>query len=327
MRRGAAAVALLAASVGVAVLSSSVVSAEDASVGSLNATSLGATAMPGSVSHIDPLKLANLFGSPEQVRKWRPGRRDLLDLSLADLRKGKAVVPPVYLSRFPTDLSKVRSPKERKDLFIKTVLPLVLRANHEVLAERRRMLALIALADDDRGGLTPEETEFLNRLAVEYDVPGADLSELQQRVDVVPASLALAQGAEESGWGTSRFARLGNAVFGQRTFRKGLGLVPLRREKGKRHEVKAFHNLYKSVREYVWNLNTHFAYEKFRAKRAAFRNDGLPLDGYALTSTLSRYSERGQKYVKTIRIIMRSNRLRDFDALEFDPKGRLGRPS
>ena len=128
-------------------------------------------------------------------------------------------------------------------------MPLVLRANSEVRLERRRMLVLIERiraksADED---LPPSEQAFLTKLAAEYGVPERDFTELRQRVDVVPASLALAQGAEESGWGTSRFARLGNAVFGQRTFRKGDGLVPLRREQGQRYEVKSFNNLYKSV--------------------------------------------------------------------------------
>ena len=152
----------------------------------------------------------------------------------------------------------------------------------------------------------------MTKLASGYGVPKTDLTELRRRVDVVPASLALAQGAEESGWGTSRFARLGNAVFGQRTFQKGDGLVPLRREQGQRHEVKSFNNLYRSVRAYVWNLNTHAAYEKFREKRASFRFRGLPPDGYELTETLDRYSERGENYIQTIRTIIQLNRLDEF---------------
>ena len=265
------------------------------------------------------LQLATLMIVPSPKLDWpserRSSQQELLDLSLTELRGGKAALPPVYLNRFPADLTSLNSPQLRKDIFIKTVLPLVLRANAEVRLERQRMLALIQRAQENSAAdeLTPPERAFLTRLAAEYEVPETDLAELRQRVDVVPASLALAQGAEESGWGTSRFARLGNAVFGQRTFRKGTGLVPLRREQGQRHEVKAFNNLYRSVRAYVWNLNTHLAYEKFREKRASFRNGGLPLDGYALTGTLDRYSERGQNYIRTIRIIIRHNRLDEFD--------------
>ena len=269
-----------------------------------------------------PLQLASLAVLPGQRLDWRHGRRfnsqELLDLSLTALRRGKAAVPPVYLSRFPAKLAKLRSPKLRKEIFIKTVLPLVLRANEEVQAERQRMLSLL-VRKRAQDNLSASEKAFLAHLAAQYEVPKGDLDELQQRVDVIPASLALAQGAEESGWGTSRFARQGNAVFGQRTFRKGDGLVPLRRAQGQSYEVKAFNSLYTSVRSYVWNLNTHFAYKTLRSKRAALRDGGKPLNGYALTGALERYSERGEKYVQTIRVIMRANRLHDFDDVRLLP--------
>jgi Bax protein len=265
---------------------------------------------------VQPLQLASLMTVPGQRFDWRRrGRfstRELLDLPLASLRNGKAAVLPVYLGRFPTHLAGLRDAKQRKEMFIKTVLPLVLRANDEIRSTRRRLLALIR-HQQAQGNLSASERGFLDRLATQYEVSGLDLDELRRRVDVVPASLALAQGAEESGWGTSRFARLGNAVFGQRTFRKGGGLVPLKRGAGQRYEVKAFNNLYTSVRSYVLNLNTHIAYKRFRDKRAAFRGGGQPLDGYALIGTMQSYSERGHKYIDTIRVIMRANRLHDFD--------------
>ncbi|MBT5881185.1 MAG: hypothetical protein HOH46_19190 [Rhodospirillaceae bacterium] len=268
-------------------------------------------------------QLASLMTLPGSKFKWQPrrgfDRQALLDLSLSDLRQGMADVPPVYLNRFPADLAALRSAKKRKDIFIKTVLPLVLRANNEVRAERQRMLLLLrrdGVRDGATASLSKAERTYLDQLAVQYGVATGDLDELQRRVDVVPASLALAQGAEESGWGTSRFARQGNAVFGQRTFRKGGGLVPLKRERGASFEVKAFNSLYNSVRSYVWNLNTHFAYKKFREERATFRHQGQPLDGYALIGALKKYSERGHKYIDTIRVIMQANRLYDFDDAE-----------
>ena len=275
-------------------------------------------------------QFANLMTLSSRKLNWPlPGqfsRRELLNLSLRELRVGKSAVPPIYLSRFPVDMASLNSPRLRKDIFIKTVLPLVLRANSEVLLERQRMLVLVERikGKSTNEGLSSSEKTFLTKLAVEYGIGERDFAELRRRVDVVPASLALAQGAEESGWGTSRFARLGNAVFGQRTFRKGDGLVPLRREQGQRYEVKSFNNLYKSVRAYVWNLNTHFAYSKFRKKRALLRNGGLPLDGYALTGTLDKYSERGENYISAIRAIIQRNRLDEFDNLrlltEFKPR-------
>lgn len=285
---------------------------------------IAAASMP-----VEPLFLASLRTVPGQRFDWRRERfsaRALLDLSLPGVRRGETAVPPVYLGRFPAKLAGLRDAKQRKAMFIKTVLPLVLRVNDEVRATRRRMLSLIA-RQRAQGKLSAGERGFLNYLALRYDVAAGDFEGLIRRVDVVPASLALAQGAEESGWGTSRFARKGNAVFGQRTFRKGGGLVPLQRAAGQRYEVKAFNNLYTSVRSYVFNLNTHFAYRKFRQKRAAFHRAGQPLDSYALIGALQSYSERGDKYIRTIRVIMRANRLHEFDKARLLSGNGAPRPS
>jgi Bax protein len=275
------------------------------------------------------LQLASLMPLPGQRLKWPPRRfskQTLFDLSLAALRRGEAALPPVYLSQFPDNLADLRDSKQRKDIFIKTVLPLVLRANDEVRTTRQRMLSLIR-REQEQGNLSANERAFLNQLAAQYEVTNGDFYELQKRVDVIPASLALAQGAEESGWGTSRFARQGNAVFGQRTFRKGGGLVPSRREAGQSYEVKAFSNLYTSVRSYIFNLNIHTAYKSFRQKRANFRGGGQPLDSHVLIGALTSYSERGQKYIDTIRVIIRANRLDDFDDVRLLSDNGRNKPS
>ena len=137
-----------------------------------------------------------------------------------------------------------------------------------------------------------------------------------KRVDVIPPSLALAQGAEESGWGTSRFVREGNAIFGQRTFSKGAGLVPKRRDDDASHEVKVFNGLMESVDSYMTNLNTHDAYDEFRRIRAGQRAFG-DVDAYRLVGALVRYSERGEAYIKTIRSIIDTNDLRSYDRASF----------
>lgn len=235
-----------------------------------------------------------------------------MDASLELVRAGKAEVPRIFLARLPSDLRDVRSPATRKAAFIKVVLPLVLRANQDVLQTRKRLVAIqqVRRLGFDAG---PQARRFLRRVAEEYETAPDDLVTLLKRVDIVPPSLALAQAAEESGWGTSRFARRGNAVFGQRTFKAGRGMVPLDREEGERHEVLAFESLQTSVGAYLWNLNTHPAYREFRSLRAQQRQDGTSLDGRALIGTMLRYSERGEAYVETIRSIMRVNRLRQFD--------------
>ena len=174
------------------------------------------------------------------------------------------------------------------------------------------MLSLLR-GDRTLDNLSSRDYRFLNDLAVAYELKKGDYGGLLRRVDIIPVSQVLAQGAEESGWGTSRFARKGNAVFGQRTFSKGAGLVPLKRRPDQKFEVKAFSDLYTSVRSYVFNLNTHFAYEEFRRMRADFRARKQPLNSYVLIGSLDSYSERGQKYIDTIGSIIRVNRLRDFD--------------
>jgi len=250
-----------------------------------------------------PLLLAS---SDELLRKFAAR-----DVRLEDVRTGRAEVPAIFLARFPADLAKLTSVKQRKQVFIKTVLPLILRTNQQIAADRRLLLRLLR-SDSDGQGLSELEQNLLSRLGQRYGVDPQDRAELLQRIDIVPASLALAQGAEESGWGTSRFARLGNAVFGQRAF-KGAGMVPQERAPGARFVVRAFNALEKSVRAYVWNLNTHPAYGAFRTARAAMRDAGQPLDSHALAGALTRYSERGDAYVDTIRSIIRGNGLQQFD--------------
>ena len=165
------------------------------------------------------------------------------------------------------------------------------------------------------GEISTENALWLEDLADLYNAKTATPDALLRRVDVVPPSLAIAQAAEESGWGTSRFAREGNSLFGQRIYRKNRkGLVPEDREEGEVFRVRAFDHLIDGVKAYVHNLNSHFAYDHFRAARAAMRKQTSKLNGYDLAGSLIKYSERGEAYIETIRLIMRTNSLRVFDA-------------
>ena len=150
-------------------------------------------------------------------------------------------------------------------------------------------------------------------MADRYKVPADNLALLIRRVDVIPPSLALAQAAEESGWGTSRFARQGNAIFGQWTTADGPGLVPRERDEDKDHKVRIFGKLIDSVRAYMLNLNTHRAYRELRRARAALRRAGEPLNGHTLARFLHRYSERGADYVSAIRTMIEANGLDRLD--------------
>ena len=246
-----------------------------------------------------------------------------MNYSLALVRDGTGTVPPVYLVRLPKDLVTLGSAAERKRLFIKSILPLILKANEDILAARRELVDVAARMAAGTA-LGHAKRRWLDDLAASYGVDPGDVTALLRRVDIIPPSLAIAQAAEESGWGTSRFALEGNALYGQRTFRQGGGMVPVRRDRGKWHEVKAFRGLPHSVATYMKNLNTHGGYAEFRALRAAMRSQNRSLDGFILAVTLGAYSERGKAYIKTIRTIMRRDALTEFDKArlgDFDPSG------
>ena len=137
-------------------------------------------------------------------------------------------------------------------------------------------------------------------------------------MDIVPVSLALAQAAKETGWGTSRFAQQGNALFGQWTW-SGEGLKPKDAEKNEGHKVMKFNVLQASVRAYQRNLNTHSIYEYFRSARAKLRDLGEPLDSMILSGYLDKYAETGNEYVKVLQKIIQQNNLKDFDDAKLLP--------
>jgi len=223
-------------------------------------------------------------------------------------------VPRLFFVSLPADLQRIQQPGERKAMFIKTALPLILHANEIIRFERAKITALRDKAADG-AMLNREERAWLERVSTEYGLEKPSFASLLRRVDVIPPSLALAQAAEESGWGTSRFAHQGNAIFGQRTWpRYGHGgIVPEQRDEGQTFKVRIFEQLIDGVRSYARNLNAHFAYDEFRRAREAQRNRDERPDGYALAGALAQYSERGEEYVETIRTIMRVNGLQAFD--------------
>jgi Bax protein len=252
-----------------------------------------------------------------------------LGYDLGAVRSGAGTVPHAYLEALPKDMPRIRSAKVRKRAFIKLMLPLVLRANAAVRVQRQRLLDLAARLREGKT-LAAEDARWVGRLADAYGVETGDgvtlveaLPQLERRVDVVPPSLAIAQSAEESGWGTSRFAVLGNAVYGQWSWRKGSGIVPKGRDEGEKHEVRAFRSLQSSVNAYLRNLNTHWAYKVFREKRVALRREGQAVDSHHLIDTLTSYSERGTEYVETLRTIIRVNRLEELDTARLNTAAKV----
>jgi uncharacterized FlgJ-related protein len=242
-----------------------------------------------------------------------------------DWRSGAPhVVPRVYLDDVPSNwreaYSKRVSIAEKKSLFFRFLAPVVLSVNEQILEDRSRAEALLQrqAAGEELGA---EDREWLNQLAAEYEVPGADSgpldaaqgAELLRRVDVVPPSLALAQGAVESGWGTSRFADLGNSLFGQWCYSGGIAPEEQRTETHGDHRIAAFKTTTLSAAGYARNLNTHGAYENFRRQRAETRKRGPYPLGLDLVATMVRYSERGEAYVHELRQIIRQNDLDKVD--------------
>ena len=247
-------------------------------------------------------------GSTEKLESIFEG----MDYDLAPAASDQVEVPRVFLANLPSDLDTLSSTDARKLLFVQTMLPLILKANETILLERGQLLALRAHTESGRT-LTAEDAAWLNDLAERYGAESTDFHRLLRRVDIVPPSLALAQAAEESGWGTSRFVRQGNAVFGQYTFSEELGLAPIDREDGKNHYIRSYDHLLDGVKSYMRNLNTHAAYRSFRKSRADMRANGQRIDGFKLAGKLLSYSERGKEYVETIQALIRANSFAPLD--------------
>ena len=223
-------------------------------------------------------------------------------------------VPPFLLTALPKDIHRIQNITERKRLFFLSLLPSVLLANREITLQRQQLL--IALRHNEAGlPLSAPQQLLLNRLIKTYRLRHNPLThqhtrkQLLERLDTLPADLVLAQAATESGYGTSRFSRQGNNLFGQWTYATGTGLVPKERSAKQRHEVQRFASLYDSVRSYMNNINTHRAYGSLRTIRAQKRSQKQALRGIDLAAGLRLYSSRRDAYVAEIRAIIRSNRL------------------
>ena len=232
-----------------------------------------------------------------------------VDYNLKEVRSEK-LVKPIYFTQFPKDLSEIQSVKLKKETFIKIVLPLVVAENEKILADKEKLKIL-----ENKKYTTDLEKQWLRQKLLEYKVKKGDLKELAKRIDIIPTSIALAQAAKESGWGTSRFALEGNAIFGQWTW-SGQGIAPLERSSNKNHKILKFPILRASVKAYQNNLNTHKGYSNFREKRLKIRQTNKKIKGLELTETLKNYAQTGSEYTKILNQIIRENRLADFEPVK-----------
>ena len=233
--------------------------------------------------------------------------------NLDDVRKTK-LVKPIRLSLLPGEIGKIESTTKKKNLFIQIVLPLILEENNRIKLNRKKLFNIL-----NKNINTAAEKRWLNSKFKQYGVLKKDLSTLKIRMDEVPVSLAIAQAAKETGWGTSRFAIEGNALFGQWTW-TGEGIKPAGIDSDDTtHKVMKFKVLKASVRAYQRNLNTHGSYRKFRSIRAEMRDNDEQLDSLILANYLDKYAATGKEYTKIIKQIIKQNFLKDFDKVKLLP--------
>ena len=238
-----------------------------------------------------------------------------LKYDLKGIRLGQAV-KPVYLSKLPKDLKRIKSTQKKKDTFIKIVMPLILDENSKILEDRKKLFKILGKQSNSRG-----EKVWLKRRFKDYRIEKEDIAELKLRMDIIPTSLAIAQAAKESGWGTSRFALEGNAMFGQWTWGKN-GIEPKDKKINQDHKILKFPMLRSSVRAYMTNLNTHRGYKEFREARAELRRKNKTMSGLELVNYLYNYAQTGSEYVKTLKKIIKQNELTDFDNSVLMNRGR-----
>ena len=237
---------------------------------------------------------------------------DELNYDLKGVRAGQKV-KPIYLTKLPKDLKTLGDTKKKRELFIKIVLPLILNENSKITEDRKKLFKILGKNFNTAG-----ERVWLKRRFKEYKIDDRDLSKLKMRMDIIPVSIALAQAANESGWGTSRFALEGNALFGQWTWSKK-GISPKNKDPDQSHKILQFQVLKASVKAYKNNLNTHNAYKEFREVRAQLRQENKQIIGLDLIKYLKAYAAIGEKYVLIIEDIIEKNSLTDFDKADLLP--------
>jgi len=232
--------------------------------------------------------------------------------NLDDVRKNK-LVKPVSLTLLPEEIIKIENSTNRKNLFIQIILPLIIKENNYIRLDRKKLFSIL-----NKNKNSKIEKQWLGLKFKQYGVANKDVSTLKIRMDEIPVSMAIAQAAKETGWGTSRFAQEGNALFGQWTW-SGEGIKPAGADDDTTHKVMKFKILQASVKAYQRNLNTHSSYKEFRGARAELRDKKKELDSLILSNYLDSYAQTGKQYVKILQQIIRQNQLTDFDDAKLLP--------
>tara|TARA_Y100000816_G_C26070304_1_gene562906 strand:+ start:290 stop:1420 length:1131 start_codon:yes stop_codon:yes gene_type:complete len=233
--------------------------------------------------------------------------------NLNNVKKTKLINIGNTLDHLPNEMKNIENIKKRKDLFIKIVLPLIIEENTRIRLDRKKLFLIL-----NKNNNSNSDIEWLNKKFKQYGVLKNDFSTLKVRVDEIPVSLAIAQAAKETGWGTSRFAQKGNALFGQWTW-SGEGIKPKAADTNSKHKVASFKVLKASVKAYHRNINTHSSYREFRRERSIQRDNYGKLNSLELLKYLDKYAETGIEYTKVLEKIIKQNSLTDFDDVEILP--------
>jgi len=233
--------------------------------------------------------------------------------NLKKVKKTKLVNIGNTLDHLPKEMKSIENIKKRKNLFIQIVLPLIIEENTKIKLDRKKLFVVLNKNNNSKSDLV-----WLKKKFKQYGVVENDLSTLKIRMDEIPASLAIAQAAKETGWGTSRFAQKGNALFGQWTW-SGNGIKPAAADNNSTHKVASFRVLKASVKAYQRNLNTHSSYKEFRKERAIQRDNDGKLNSLELVKYLDKYAETGIEYTKILIKIIKQNSLQDFDDVKILP--------
>ena len=236
--------------------------------------------------------------------------------SLKKVRKTKLVNPGISIDLLPKEIKQIESTKKRKEFFIQIVLPLILEENYLIRLDRKRLFVIL-----NKNNNTESERKWLKSKFKQYGVVNQDFTTLKIRMDEIPVSLAIAQAAKETGWGTSRFALEGNALFGQWTW-SGEGIKPASADSDATHKIMKFKILRASVRAYQRNLNTHSSYKEFREARAIQRDNDGKLNSLELVKYLNKYAAIGKEYIVVLKKIIEQNSLTDFDAVKLLPSSK-----
>jgi Bax protein len=226
---------------------------------------------------------------------------------LNEIRKTKLVNISNSVDRLPKQIRNIENVKERKKLFIQIVLPLIIEENIEIRLDRKKLFIIL-----NKNNNSTIEKKWLDNKFKQYGVVNQDFATLKIKMDEIPVSLAIAQAAKETGWGTSRFAIEGNALFGQWTW-NGEGIKPTLAGSNTKHKIMKFKILQASVRAYQKNLNTHSSYREFRKARAIQRDNNGKLNSLKLVKYLDKYAETGKEYTIILKKIIEQNSLTEFD--------------